>query len=274
MSFFINNREFESKEDFIKWGRGCATKIPTPSDILRIDEEIKSSRARAKRFTSLAINVKFIHITDGNKGHVTRRQREEQINVLNNALKGVKLKFQYKEEEVKFENNKSWYYMSHNSPEERHAKSKLSFDSFKYLNFYTGGLGKGLLGWATFPYDLAGDPVMDGVVLLDESLPYGNASPYNLGMTGVHEVCHWLGLFHTFQGGCNGIGDHVADTVSHKGPNYGKPTLGLPHNACDKLKNAPIQNYMNYVDDIWMKNLTIQQEKRIQDHILLYRTEL
>ncbi|MEB2776779.1 zinc metalloprotease [Algoriphagus sp. D3-2-R+10] len=274
MAFIINRKDFETQEEFSKSGRGCATKVPTPIEILRVDSEISDNKQRRILFDELSIEIRFHHVTYGARGMITKEQREKQVALLNDAFNGAGLTFNYDESNVQFQDNYSWYLMGHGSAAERQAKTELGEDTRKYLNFYTAGLQAGLLGWATFPFDLAGDPVLDGVVVLDESLPGGTAAPYNLGMTGVHEVGHWLGLYHTFQGGCNGIGDYVHDTAAHREANFGKPEKNKPHNACENGEFAPIHNYMNYVDDDWMNELTLAQTTRIKEQIMMYRTGL
>ncbi len=44
-------------------------------------------------------------------------------------------------------------------------------------------------------------PRLDGVVLDFATLPGGTAAQFNLGDIHVHEIGHWMGLFHTFQVG-------------------------------------------------------------------------
>jgi len=274
--FEFNHMKFSDQKDFIHSGRRCGTPAPSDLQVDRVARELRAHRAAAAaRIQSATVNIQFIHIVNGNDGTISEQRRVDQINVLNNAYNPHNIRFTYQPSSVTVADRADWFRMGHRSQAERAAKTDLHVDAEHNLNFYTAELQDGLLGWATFPFDLAGDPAMDGVVLLHSSLPGGSAAPYNLGATAIHEVGHWLGLFHTFEprGTCDPLDDNVADTVAHRDPDFGQPVPGV-YTACDGQSLSPVKNYMNYTDDIWMDHFTPGQAERVREQIELYRSGL
>lgn len=263
-------------------GRRCATVDVGSGDRARMavleSRFLQESRIMEAEL-SVIIPVHFIHVVDGAQGSVTREQRAKQVEVLNEAYSKIGVTFTASEANVSVVDNGSFFRMGHLSARERNCKSQnQAVDPKNGLNFYTAGPGGGLLGWATFPFQMEGDPIMDGVVILHTSLPEGSGAPFNLGMTAVHEVGHWLGLYHTFQDACVLPGDEVTDTPPHSGPNYGKPAdAEQPHNLCSNApagSECPVHNYMNYVDDDWMNEFTNGQRQRIWAQIGMFRRDL
>lgn len=140
------------------------------------------------------------------------------------------------------------------------------WDATRYLNIWTTQLNNNILGYAAFPN--MGPMNQDGVVL---DFRVVGRKPYNpfttssdtLGKTCVHEVGHWLGLFHTFQDSCkgmtpqtcNGEGDRVCDTPPAKEANYGNPSLTL--NSCHETPVDEPDMWMNYMDYANSENLSM-----------------
>lgn len=238
----------------------------------KYEEAIKVHSAKALEEESIyPIDVYFHIITtepDGNgnvQGDLTQQQVYQSMLVLNRAWGGKKFNLKA----VNRVANNNWWNLNVGSSAESAMKSQLREGGAKTLNIYSNRLRGGLLGWATFPWWYDGNPSDDGVVILDTSVPGGSAAPYNEGDTLVHEVGHWAGLYHTFQGGCSSNNDYVADTPAQRNPTSGCPTN--EPDTCSSPGIDPINNYMDYSYDACMFEFTRGQRVRMQQQLAAYR---
>ena len=264
--------------------RHCATPTPTFEQVEAVGRRIhgvkgygidrSASNPDASAPGSITIPVAFHVITSGGWGSVSQQQIEDQIDVLNQSYGGstasssTDTPFRFELVSVDETSNASWFQMSPGSSAESQAKSSLRVGGPDTLNIYTANPGGGLLGWATFPDEYEWNPTSDGVVVVYGTLPGGNAAPFDEGDTLTHEVGHWLGLYHTFQGGCSGSGDGVFDTPAQASASSGCP---IGRDTCSSAGVDPIHNFMDYSDDSCMDELTLGQSQRMDAMWATYR---
>ncbi|MEQ1604624.1 MAG: zinc metalloprotease [Pyrinomonadaceae bacterium] len=277
--FVFNGFTWSNKEDFLENGR-CTTPKLSEYEVAEIEREVSVDRENRKaanggiemNATGGTIPVYWHVINNGSsasQGNISDNQIANQIGVLNAAYANTGWQFQLVS--TNRTTNASWYTCSGGSCESA-MKNALRQGSADDLNIYSNNMGGGLLGWATFPSSYNSAPKMDGVVILYSSVPGGSAAPYNLGDTATHEVGHWMGLYHTFQGGCvrSGTGgDGVADTAAEKSPAFGCPT---GRDTCRNIAGLdPITNFMDYTDDACMTNFSAGQDTRMDSMFTTYR---
>jgi hypothetical protein len=194
----------------------------------------------------IAIPIAFhIILRNDGFGDVSDEVIDQQLNVLNSRISS--LGFRFTKYSVDRTYNTSWFNHSPESPEEVEMKTILAINPLQILNFYICNLDGTYGGYAHFPESFDEDSKMHGVVVRYTTLPGGNEPYYNKGITAVHEVGHYLGLFHTFEGGCYGDGDFVEDTPYQYVPGN---LFCLNQDSCpDRPGDDPIDNYMDYSND-------------------------
>lgn len=135
-------------------------------------------------------------------------------------------------------------------------KSSLRKGTYADLNLYfLTNIGGGVLGYCQFPgnFDAADKAFStDGCSVLADTIPGGEITYFNRGGSAVHEVGHWFGLMHVFQGGsCTGDGDSVDDTPQQKSATIDCPTYYIKDTCPDSPGEDNIHNFMDYSMDAW-----------------------
>ncbi len=225
----------------------------------------------------------------GIQGAISMAMVQSQIDILNEdflALAGsngengtnIQIEFQLATEDpignptngITYSNNSTWLNDSGS------YWDFLAWDTNRYLNIYTNK-ASGALGYVPdLPQGGIAGSNFDRVVVLWSSFgrngPIG--PPFDQGRTTTHEVGHYLGLEHTFSGGCAPVlacytnGDLICDTNPE-----GSPTFGCTDsNSCSSPD--PIQNYLDYSDDLCMEEFTPEQARRMRCSLENYRPDL
>jgi hypothetical protein len=216
-----------------------------------------------------SVRIKTVfHVISAVKLTTAQKQRRQaqiaaQIQVLNNAYAGTgaadpspNTPFRFTLASTTWTVNAAWSRMQPGTSAETNAKRALHVGGPRTLNVYVANIGGGLLGWSSFPMTSYGGQLYnDGVVVLDESMPTGTMKPYNQGDTATHEVGHWLGLYHTFEGGCSGVGDLIGDTPFEATPAHHCAAAG--RDSCKAKPGLdPVHNFMDYTEDFCMNQFT------------------
>ena len=256
-------------------GRGPDTRGISAAEQRRITRET-TTRLAARGLSRSTAAVTggtvpvYVHVMAGKsgQGNVTASQITRQITVLNNTYAGgestaaANTGFTFTLAGTNRFFNDTW----HKDRQSTTYRAQTRKGGANALNIWIVDFD--YLGIATFPWDYASNPSIDGIRVQYSSLPGGSATNYNLGKTASHEAGHWFGLYHTFQGGCTSTNDSVSDTPAQSSASSGCPT---GRDSCSLPGLDPIHNYMDYSYDSCYNQFTPGQSTRMSNMWTAYR---
>ncbi|KZV99913.1 metalloprotease [Exidia glandulosa HHB12029] len=245
--------------------RGCGTETASAERVASLEADsapVTSNTTKTKYFSS-TIPVHW-HVIRANEtyqgGSIPENMIQEQMQTINRVP------------------SDSFLSLVPDSGSEQSMKQTYRKGDVNALNIYTVGFldgaarWLGIYGYSTWPWDYASVSWNDGVVIKWSTLPGGTEEGFNLGKTATHEIGHWVGLYHTFEGGCESPGDYVFDTTPEDTGAEGCP---VGRKTCNgTIGYDPIHNYMDYSTDECMTGFTAGQIVRMRTQLFKYRNVL
>lgn len=186
----IDDVEWASPEAFVEGGGRCHTREPAPEEVTESNAIVTSFRKRygsaksgggsRRRLKTIVVPLYFhVLVGNNNKGRLTSRQIQDQIDVLEDAFAPD---FTFDLKAITETVNDQWFLSPVGSASERAFKAALRQGGSDALNFYTLAPSDGVLGWATLPSSYSRGQNADGVCVNYASLPGGTIGKYNEGM--------------------------------------------------------------------------------------------
>ncbi|MCB0737279.1 MAG: zinc-dependent metalloprotease [Bacteroidetes bacterium] len=186
-----------------------------------------------------------------------------------------------------------WEHADGSAANRNEVKYQNIWDPSRYLNFwvvdrigsFSDNPNQQILGFAQFPTDYAaGAWATDGVVIRKDQVNRSST-------TGPHEVGHYLGLYHPFQGDiynpdsvkqgcvtgdCHFAGDRICDIDQAFTASWQTCPANMKHPDSCPLDDRPdpVNNYMMYTNDACHCMFSKEQVVRMRSTLLSYRYKL